>query len=53
MRKKTKRHVHSVVTKKVSPNHRSVKPDKKSIMEIYDRYYKEQVTALYKVVQEL
>ena len=53
MKKKKKRHVHSVVAKKVSPNHRSVKPEKKSIMEIYDRYYKEQVTALYKAVKEL
>lgn len=62
MRKKEKKHIHSVdfggsiygkkrtTGKRVSPNHKSVK--KKDLVEIYNKFYRDQVAALYKAIHE-
>jgi len=36
--------------KKVSPMHNTV--NKKSLMEVYDKFYKDQVSAVYKAVKK-
>ena len=60
MRKKTKRHVHSLnlgdgtfapkksTSKNVSPNHKSV--SRKELITVYNKFYKNQVAALYRAV---
>ncbi|MBD3425927.1 MAG: hypothetical protein GF409_01695 [Candidatus Omnitrophica bacterium] len=37
--------------KLVSPNHKSVEPHKKSIGDIYKKYYKSQVEELYRAIK--
>ena len=37
--------------KKVSPNHYSTAPHKKDIAELYTRFYRDQVAALYRAIQ--
>ncbi len=60
---KKRNHTHSCVTpvpalgekrfagKNVSPNHRSVKPSRKTLKAAYNKFYKNQVEALYRAVQ--
>ena len=36
--------------KNVSPNHRSVEVDKKDLITIYNKFYKDQVAALYRAI---
>jgi len=57
-----KKHVHSceldgsfygkkrTTGKKVSPNHRSV--SKKDLVKVYNKFYKDQVAALYKAIHQ-
>jgi hypothetical protein len=38
--------------KNVSPNHRSIAPHKKDIAELYNKFYRDQVAALYRAIRD-